>query len=208
MKLVLKSSFAVLLLAGNCLPALAQLRSEPESSAPIGLTDPPGSASLDQLYPEPKGGAPFSSSTPDMVLTGAELDKARSISLGQINMSELLPIGRGKLPPIKLEAAYNEQLSLKQALLYALGNNLPIRISQAGYDAQRYQFLGSLGNFLPDFTLTYRGQRTDTQARYRYSFFHKFGNDSLSALFQGGGVLFNSLASMNQGKGWEKCLPR
>ena len=153
-KLIQRGLFALVLLVTSCRQVLAQVSSEPPL-APFGLTNPPGSASLDQLYPEPKGGLPFSSSTPDMVLTGAELDQARSISLGQINMSELLPIGRGKLPPIKLEAAYNEQLSLKQALLYALGNNLPIRISQAGYDAQRYQFLGSLGNFLPDFCLLY-----------------------------------------------------
>ncbi|MDP3509496.1 MAG: TolC family protein [Candidatus Melainabacteria bacterium] len=219
MKLGLRSGLNIgigglcaLLLAGNCLPVLAQLRPEPNSISsgtsspsgipplsPLGLTDTPGSASLDQLYPEPKGGLPFSSSAPDMVLTGAELDKARSISLGQINMSELLPIGRGKLPPIKLEAAYNEQLSLKQALLYALGNNLPIRISQAGYEAQRYQFLGSLGNFLPDFTLTYRGQRTDTQRGTGTPFFTNSATIRYP-LFQGGSVLFNSLASMNRAK--------
>ncbi|MFA6560157.1 MAG: hypothetical protein WCT03_27255, partial [Candidatus Obscuribacterales bacterium] len=118
MKSVLKSAFssslAVLLLSGNCWPAFSQVRSELPSSttgstapnpaidpaaglAPFGLTNPPGNASLDQLYPEPKGGAPFSSSVPDMALSGSDLDKARSISLGQINMSELLPIGRGKL---------------------------------------------------------------------------------------------------------------
>lgn len=208
LELGLKCSFALVLLAVNCLPALAQLRDQPVSdgsnlapagNAPIGLTNPPGTASLDQLYPEPKSGDPFTSSIPDMALTGADLDKARSISLGQINMSELLPIGRGKLPPIKLEAAYNEQLSLKQALLYALGNNLPIRISQASYDAQRYQFLGSLGNFLPDFTLTYRGQRTDTQKGTGTPFFTNSATIRYP-LFQGGGVLFNSLASMNRAK--------
>jgi outer membrane protein TolC len=220
MKSVLKSAFssslAVFLLSGNCWPAFAQVRSELPSSttssttpnpvidpaaglAPFGLTNPPGNATLDQLYPEPKGGAPFSSSVPDMALSGSDLDKARSISLGQINMSELLPIGKGKLPPIKLEAAYNEQLGLKQALLYALGNNLPIRISQAGYEAQRYQFLGSLGNFLPDFTLTYRGQRTDTQRGTGTPFYTNSATIRYP-LFQGGGVLFNSLANMNRAK--------
>ncbi len=199
-------SLALLLLGQNCPPALAQTQSSSSSAASpaaplpsFGLTNPPGNASLDQLYPEPKGGANFASSASDMALTGADLTRARSISLGQINMSELLPIGRGKLPPIKLEAAYNEQLGLKQALLYALGNNLPIRISQAGYDAQRYQFYSSLGNFLPDFTLTYRGQRTDTQKGTGTPFFTNSATIRYP-LFQGGGVLFNSLVSMNRAK--------
>jgi outer membrane protein TolC len=199
-------SVAVLLLGQNCPPAVAQTQSSSSSAASpaaplpsFGLTNPPGNASLDQLYPEPKGGANFASSASDMALTGADLNRARSISLGQINMSELLPIGRGKLPPIKLEAAYNEQLGLKQALLYALGNNLPIRISQAGYDAQRYQFYSSLGNFLPDFTLTYRGQRTDTQKGTGTPFFTNSATIRYP-LFQGGGVLFNSLVSMNRAK--------
>lgn len=193
---------ALLLLGQNSSPALAQTQSVPSQAVPLpsfGLTNPPGNASLDQLYPEPKGGANFSSSASDMALTGSDLTRARSISLGQINMSELLPIGRGKLPPIKLEAAYNEQLGLKQALLYALGNNLPIRISQAGYDAQRYQFYSSLGNFLPDFTLTYRGQRTDTQRGTGTPFFTNSATIRYP-LFQGGGVLFNSLVNMNRAK--------
>ncbi len=213
-------SVALLLLGQSCPPALAQTKSSSSSElpalgqfptinqsssspaaplTPFGLTNPPGNASLDQLYPEPKGGANFASSASDMALTGSDLNRARSISLGQINMSELLPIGRGKLPPIKLEAAYNEQLGLKQALLYALGNNLPIRISQAGYDAQRYQFYSSLGNFLPDFTLTYRGQRTDTQKGTGTPFFTNSATIRYP-LFQGGGVLFNSLVSMNRAK--------
>ncbi|MBA4076248.1 MAG: hypothetical protein C0508_14485 [Cyanobacteria bacterium PR.023] len=198
-------SVALILLGQNCPPALAQTQSSSSAAAPaaplpsFGLTNPPGNASLDQLYPEPKGGANFASSASDMALTGADLTRARSISLGQINMSELLPIGRGKLPPIKLEAAYNEQLGLKQALLYALGNNLPIRISQAGYDAQRYQFYSSLGNFLPDFTLTYRGQRTDTQRGTGTPFFTNSATIRYP-VFQGGGVLFNSLVNMNRAK--------
>jgi outer membrane protein TolC len=199
-------SVALILLGQNCSPALAQTQSSSSSAASpaaplpsFGLTNPPGNASLDQLYPEPKGGANFASSASDMALTGADLTRARSISLGQINMSELLPIGRGKLPPIKLEAAYNEQLGLKQALLYALGNNLPIRISQAGYDAQRYQFYSSLGNFLPDFTLTYRGQRTDTQKGTGTPFFTNSATIRYP-VFQGGGVLFNSLVNMNRAK--------
>ncbi len=195
-------SAALLLLGQNCSPALAQAETASSQAAPLpsfGLTNPPGNASLDQLYPEPKGGANFASSASDMALSGSDLNRARSISLGQINMSELLPIGRGKLPPIKLEAAYNEQLGLKQALLYALGNNLPIRISQAGYEAQRYQFYSSLGNFLPDFTLTYRGQRTDTQKGTGTPFFTNSATIRYP-LFQGGGVLFNSLVSMNRAK--------
>lgn len=168
----------------------------PGSAAAAGF---PGTASLQELYPRPRSGPRFSAIDQDMRLTSSELDKARSITLGQINMAELLPIGRGKLPPIKLEATYNEQLNLKQALLYALRNNLPIRISEAAYESQKYQFVSALGNFLPDFTLTYRGQRTDTQRGIGTPFFTNSATVRYP-IFQGGGVLFNSLASMNRAK--------
>ncbi len=177
-------------------PALPDSRANEHTSG--SMLRPPGNASIRDLYPA-KPGPNFSADNTDMKLTSTELDKARSISLGQIIMSELLPIGKGKLPPIKLEAAYNEQITLKQALVYALSNNLPIRISQAAYQSQRYQFFGSVAQALPDFTLTKRGQRTDTQRGTGTPFF----TDSATIrypVFQGGGILFNSLANLSRAK--------
>lgn len=50
------------------------------------------------------------------------------MQIAPVPISELLPIGGGKLPPIQLEASFNEPVSLKRVLEITLENSLPIRI--------------------------------------------------------------------------------
>lgn len=165
-----------------------------------GLTNPQPSTTLEQLYPPPPVAPSYSAETGDPALSGGALDRARGVSLGQIPTSELLPIGKGRLPPIRLEASFTEVLSLKDTLQYAIRNSLPIRISDANYDSQRYLFYSSLGSFLPDFTLTYRGQRIDNPGN---SPVNKIFTDSATIrypVFQGGGVFFGALAQRNRSR--------
>lgn len=172
---------------------------------PPSLTDPPPGTSLQQLYPEPPMRPPFASESSDPSLEGRDLSKAREVELEQIPVSQLLPIGKKRLPPIRLEATYNNIISLKDCLKYALYNSLPIRISSAGYDSQKYQFLSSLGQFLPDFTLTYRGQKVDSQGRAISTTY----TDSATIrypVFQGGGVFYNALVNLNRTKAAKSAL--
>lgn len=152
--------------ANPALPAPAAAPSRVTRGVPNDGTVPlpPPGASLDQLYPEPKTVAPYSASGTDPTLSEKQRKEAEEIPLSPIPASELLSIGGGRLPPIKLEASFNEGITLKDVLQITARNNLPIRISQAGYDSQRYLFLGSLGRFAPDFTITFAGKRSKAEA--------------------------------------------
>ncbi len=155
---------------------------------------PKPDASLDQLYPGPGTKAPFSASTRDPGLSEAQRREAGVIPLSPIPASELLSIG-GRLPPIKLEATFNEGINLKQVLEITLRNNLPIRISQAGYDSTRYLFLGALGRFTPDLTLNDRGQQQTTEGSPLITSTFTRQATLRYPVFQGGRVLYGSLVN-------------
>ncbi len=163
------------------------------------LTNPPAGTKLEDLYPSQPPKAPFTGYTGDPTLKGQDLNRAREVNLDPIPMSQLLPIGKKRLPAIRLEATYTDVVSLKDCLNYALYNSLPIRISGAGYDSQKFLFVSALGQFLPDLTETYRGQQVDSQKPPLSNTF----TDSTTILypvFQGGGVFYNALVSLNKTK--------
>ena len=155
------------------------------------LPQPSPGASLDQLYPQPSSGTPYSAGSGDPVLSSKQKEEADSVAVTPIPASQLIPIGDGKLPPIRLEASFNEPISLKQVLRIALDNNLAIRISQASYDSQKYLFMGSMGGFLPDFTITYRGQRVDSDSSVPSQIFTN-STTLRYPVFQGGRVVYNA----------------
>ncbi len=165
----------------------------------LNLTNPPTGTSLEDLYPTPTPRAPFTGESADPKLVGPDLQKAREVTLDPIPMSQLLPIGKKKLPAIRLEATYTDIISLKDCLNYALYNSLPIRISDAGYDSQKYLFVSSLGQFLPDFTQTFRYQQVDSQ-RPPITNTYTDSTTVRFPVFQGGGVFYNSLVNLNRTK--------
>lgn len=164
--------------------------------SPLGSPAPNPSSSLDQLYPVPSTGtAPYSASSSDPTLTEAQRREAETVPLSPIPASELLPIGGGKLPPIKLEATFNEPVSLKKVLLATLENNLPIRISAAGYDSQKYLYWGAIGRLAPDYTLTYRGQQINNQGS-AISRIYTTSSTVRFPVFQGGRVVYGILSNL------------
>jgi outer membrane protein TolC len=162
--------------------------------APNTMPAPAPQSTLDQLYPEPLQVMPYSSSGTDPSLTDKQRKEAGSVQLMPVPASELLPIGGGRLPPIRLEASFNEAISLKKVLTIALENNLPIRISKAGYDSRRYLFLGALGRFAPDFTLTYRGQQIENSGSTTNTIFTT-SSTVRYPIYQGGRILYNALST-------------
>lgn len=157
-------------------------------------TPSPGST-LEQLYPEQPGQVtPYASSTQDPSLTEKQKEEAESVTLMPVPASELLPIGGGRLPPIRLEASYNEAINLKKVLQVALDNNLPIRISQAAYDSRRYLLLGSLGRFAPNLQLTYRGQQIENSGSATSTIFTT-STTLTYPVYQGGRVLYGALSN-------------
>ena len=162
--------------------------------APNTMPSPSPQSTLDQLYPEPSRIAPYSSSDADPGLTAKQRQEAGSVQLMPVPASELLPIGGGRLPPIRLEATFNEAITLKKVLTITLENNLPIRIAKEGFDSRRYLFLGALGRFAPDFTLTYRGQQIDNSGSATSTIFTT-SSTVRYPVYQGGRILYNALST-------------
>ncbi len=187
------------------MPAEAQLQQTIPSSKISNkqngtVPHPAADSSLEQLYPLPNNPAvPFTEEKKDPGLTAQQKEEAGTVELTPIPAAELLPIGGGKLPPIKLEASFNEPVGLEDVLRVALNNNLAIRISQASYDSQKYLFWGSLGRFLPDFTIGYRGQRLQSLGSFPSQIF----TDSTTVrfpVFQGGRIVYGAAVNYFRAK--------
>ena len=129
------------------------------------------------------------------------IGEAIELSLPQPN--QLMSLG-STLPPIRLEANYTQPISLKDSLLYSLDNNLAIRIANSNKSAQKWLAVGQFGGFLPNMIMNFQHQflkgstliggvvpvtydtpNTSAQAGFQY-----YG-------FQGGAVLFGSLAQLH-----------
>lgn len=195
MKLRFNQVVSIVVLYVSTAPVLAQSTAPPPASGrPEDFARPQPDSSLDQLYPGPSTAAPYSASSSDPGLSEKQRREAGVIPLSPIPSSELLSIG-GKLPPIKLEATFNEGIDLKEVLEITVRNNLPIRISQAGYDSQRYLFIGALGRFLPDLTLNHRAQQVTNQGSSLITSTFTRQATMRYPVFQGGRVLYGSLVN-------------
>ncbi len=165
----------------------AQTRQAPPRPSP--------NSTLEELYPGSSSSLPYDASKLDPALSKKQKEEATQVQIAPVPISELLPIGGGKLPPIQLEASFNEPVSLKRVLEITLENSLPIRISQAGFESQRYLYYGALGRFVPDLILTYRGQRVDTPTSAPNTIFTT-STTVRYPVFQGGRIMYGAQAAL------------
>ncbi len=121
------------------------------------------------------------------------VEEGSSIALLPIPESKLIPLGEQRLPALKLEASYDEAVSLREALEIALENNLPIKGVKAEYDATRYKYFGSFANFLPSLSTALLPLKvTGGGANLSTTPFYTLLN---YPVFQGGSALFGAIKS-------------
>lgn len=178
--------------------------STPDTQIPTKQPDDivPPPSSIQQNY-VPDAGLPGASdkvqspqpTASESLLSEEERKLPKTLPVSKVPEKELIPIAGGRLPPIRLEARYDQPVGLKDVLTIALQNNLPIQISRAGYDSQRYLFYGALGRFLPDNNLIYRVQQLYTEGNYPVDT-STLSNTVRFPVFQGGRVLFGSLVAL------------
>lgn len=122
------------------------------------------------------------------------------LDLGPLRQTNLVPLNLAK-DPIRLEARYNEPLSLREAIAYALGNSLAIKIARESYVYQRFQFYGQALDVLPNFSTGYN--LTDSKIRPNSTSFSRVYSATLRyPVFTGGNVLYTALAQYYRQKGW------
>lgn len=114
--------------------------------------------------------------------------------------SELMPLKKG-MPTIRLEAVYNQPVTLKDVINFAVLNNLAIGISREQMLSQRWLLIGSLGRFLPNSVLTFRDLFQAGSTLVGGVIPQSFATPFVSAVagfqyfgFQGGSVVFGALA--------------
>ncbi|MBU6455030.1 MAG: TolC family protein [Cyanobacteria bacterium REEB67] len=121
------------------------------------------------------------------------------LDLGPLRQSTLLKLSSTR--PIQLEANYNEPLSLAEVLDATLKHSLPIRISQESLNFQKMQFLAQAVDVLPNFSTSYSiGQATINSVTTAYN--RLYSATVRYPVFQGGQVLYASLAQYYRQKGW------
>jgi outer membrane protein TolC len=110
------------------------------------------------------------------------------------------------LQPLKLEASYDEPVSLAEALNYVMRNSLAIKISKESWNYQYAQFYGQLANYLPNFSTSWNLTHSnitnlDTSSNSRvYQVIIRY------PVFQGGNVFYSALAQYYRQKGWRQAL--
>lgn len=102
---------------------------------------------------------------------------------------------------LKLDASYNESISLRDALQLALANNLPIRIANQNALYQRYQLYASLSGFIPSYGLQYSSNQAHVQPSTSATS-ALFTSQVKFPVFQGGAVLYNALAQYYRARAW------
>lgn len=81
---------------------------------------------------------------------------ADAILLKRPPLTALIQIERD-LSPIGLDAQYSQPMSLRDALIVSMDNNLDLALSQNNAQIQKWTYLAALSKFLPDLTSAFSG---------------------------------------------------
>ncbi len=113
--------------------------------------------------------------------------------------AQLMPLAKG-MPTIRLEAVYNQPVTLKDVVNFASLHNLAIGISQEQMKSQKWLLIGALGRFLPHSELSFRDQFQAGSTLIGGIIPSSFANPFVTATagfryfgFQGGAVVFGAL---------------
>jgi len=127
----------------------------------------------------------------------------KRLDIGPLHLSSLIRLTN--LRPIKLEASYDEPLSLSDALNYALRNNLPIKISKESWNYQHWQLLSELVDCvpIPNFSMGYNLTSTHILPATN-SGSNVFQTTLRYPVFAGGVNVYSALAQFYRDKGWRQ----
>jgi len=126
------------------------------------------------------------------------------------NKMELQPLRQFALPriasmtPVRLEASYNERLTLKDALSLTLQSNLPIKIAASNCKYQKYQFYARLAGFLPSFSTGWGYDHASVQPIPTAANSRVFLTSLNWPIFRGGAVAYSALSQYYTLKAYEQ----
>ena len=162
-------------------------------------SDPP-IATSNQQAPLPNSNSSFTIRQPPPEPT-VDHQKNKTLSMSPIKLGALIQVA--SMRPLRLDAAYDEPISLEQALNYARHNSLPIRIAHESVVFQEAQLASQVADFLPNFSMAYTYTKshvlpsTHSQSRV-------FVPRMTFPVFAGGTDLYSMLAQYYRTKGWNQ----
>lgn len=130
----------------------------------------------------------------------------KTLNMGPFKLNSLINVSM--LHPMKLEASYNEPITLKDALIYALHNNLPIKISRESWNYQKYQLVGNIIAALPVPNLSMGLSQTWSNVLTTDTTSNALVFQTLIRypVFQGGSQMYGMLAQYYREKGWRQAF--
>jgi outer membrane protein TolC len=127
--------------------------------------------------------------------------KNKTLSMSPIRLGALIQVAAMK--PLRLDAKYDEPISLEQALNYTMQNSLPIRIAHESVVFQEAQLASQIADFLPSFSLAYTFTKSHVLPS-THSTSKVFVPRMSFPVFAGGTDLYSMLVQYYRAKGWSQ----
>ncbi|HEY9755469.1 MAG TPA: TolC family protein [Oculatellaceae cyanobacterium] len=128
-------------------------------------------------------------------------EQNKTLSMSPIKLGALIQIAA--MRPLRLEASYDQPISLEAALNYAMENSLPIRIAHESVVFQEANFASQIADFLPNFSMNY----TFTKS-HNYPVTHSTSKVFVPRVsfpvFLGGNDFYSMLAQYYRMQGWKE----
>jgi len=143
----------------------------------------------------------FKALPPEIVHTHEE---NKTLSMSPIHLGELIQVA--SMRPLRLEASYDEPVSLAQALSYAMDKSLTIRIAHESVVFQNASLGGQMANFLPSFGMGYTFTKSHVQNPDTHSSAKVVSPRVGWPLFVGGSNVYSLLVQYYRAKGWSQTF--
>jgi outer membrane protein len=127
--------------------------------------------------------------------------KNKTLSMSPIKLGALIQIAA--MRPLRLDATYDQPLSLVEALDYAMANSLPIRIARESVIYQEAQFASQIADFLPSFGISQTYTKSFVEPS-THSSSRVFVPRLSFPVFTGGNDVYSALAQWYRMKGWHE----
>jgi outer membrane protein len=128
-------------------------------------------------------------------------DQNKTLSMSPVKLGALIQVAA--MRPLRLDATYDQPISLEAALNYAMENSLPIRIAHESVVYQEANFASQCADFLPSFSMSY----TFTKS-HNYPVTHStskvFVPRESFPVFLGGNDFYSMLAQYYRMQGWKE----
>lgn len=133
--------------------------------------------------------------------SNAQHDKNKTLPVSNLRLQSAVSLYSFK--SVRQEVGYDEPITLKEALEYALKNNLGIKISEESVNYQKYVFLGNLASALPSLSMAYNLTRTNILNEKIKSLARVQLLRINYPVFQGGSIMYGALGQAYRTRGWQ-----